>query len=300
MAALPNRRSLGRFLAEASCWRLKALSDAVASHLAASFPLALLALLFAFQLLRCAFLYAGTEPGTAATTCHAFTDISRDVLAAAAPDLAPVPSEFIRHGLLAKSSLMQAGIRALAPSHLPSSLPRNRMLSSQYSTNSQGSLLHLANRRLQGTRPSSRFTQSSLSCTVPSSHLSRPFCPRRTRLTLRVLPITLPSPPAFSKLHARMYTGRLDDALGSLLPLPASFLASLSSPSRGAPAADVMASALRTPHLLRPLAPPLGQRRDTVGPRHTREGALAGHSRTGRVRCGIMRCVGFSVGGGAR
>ncbi|KAJ7291487.1 hypothetical protein C8J57DRAFT_976028, partial [Mycena rebaudengoi] len=40
--------------------------------------------------------------------------------------------------------------------------------------------------------------------------------------------LTLPSPQAFTILHAFMYTHRLDAALKSLLPLPPAFLGGLS------------------------------------------------------------------------
>ncbi|KAJ6573052.1 hypothetical protein DFH09DRAFT_1362204 [Mycena vulgaris] len=54
-----------------------------------------------------------------------FTDIARDTLLAAAPGLSGVPAEFIRHGLRAMAPQMLAGIGTLAPSHLPTSLPRS-------------------------------------------------------------------------------------------------------------------------------------------------------------------------------
>ncbi|KAJ6565611.1 hypothetical protein DFH09DRAFT_1363786 [Mycena vulgaris] len=54
-----------------------------------------------------------------------FTDIARDTLLAAAPGLSGVPAEFIRHGLRAMAPQMLAGIGALAPTHLPTSLPRS-------------------------------------------------------------------------------------------------------------------------------------------------------------------------------
>ncbi|KAJ7450760.1 hypothetical protein FB451DRAFT_1410093 [Mycena latifolia] len=56
-----------------------------------------------------------------------FTDVSRDALAAAAPELAAVPAKFIRHDLRAKAPQMLAGIQALAPSHVPQALPRSHL-----------------------------------------------------------------------------------------------------------------------------------------------------------------------------
>ncbi|KAJ7151292.1 hypothetical protein C8R43DRAFT_1190683 [Mycena crocata] len=58
---------------------------------------------------------------------------------------------------------------------------------------------------------------------------------------LPVCPLALPSPQAFSILHAFMYTHRLDAALSALPPLPASFIESLatsyssSASARGSP-----------------------------------------------------------------
>ncbi|KAF7366835.1 Clampless protein 1 [Mycena sanguinolenta] len=194
----------------------------------------------------------------------AFTDISRDALAAAAPDLVPVPSEFIRHGLLAKSSSMQAE----CPSHLnvpltagsagvlPSYPTHVLAISASPSKSSHG----------HGGGDASLFPVHAV---VLAAHCAKlpPLPPApvssHSTLTLPVLPINLPSPPAFAILHAWMYTGRLDAALGSLLPLPAPFLATLSSASsssrsssrsHGGPSAhDVVLQTLRNPSAMHPL-----------------------------------------------
>jgi len=47
-------------------------------------------------------------------------------------------------------------------------------------------------------------------------------------MQLPVLPLSLPSPAAFSILHTFMYTHRLDGVLKALLPLPTQFLEGLS------------------------------------------------------------------------
>ncbi|KAJ6464085.1 hypothetical protein C8R45DRAFT_840748, partial [Mycena sanguinolenta] len=208
-------------------------------------------------------------------TRPAFTDISRDALAAAAPDLVPVPSEFIRHGLRAKAASMQAGISSLAPSHLPASLPRDRMPSSlsvplrappggvlpSYPTH----VLAISSKHGSSHAEASLFAVHAV---VLAAHCAKlpalppTLAPGGHTLALPVLPITLPSPPAFSILHAWMYTGRLDAALASLLPLPPAFLASLasasssrssSSRSSSASAADIISATLRTPSALHPL-----------------------------------------------
>ncbi|KAJ6464698.1 hypothetical protein DFH09DRAFT_1295593 [Mycena vulgaris] len=54
-----------------------------------------------------------------------FTDIGHHALLAAALELSGLPAELIRHRLCAKPPQMLAGIAALAPSHLPTSLPRS-------------------------------------------------------------------------------------------------------------------------------------------------------------------------------
>ncbi|KAF7366844.1 Clampless protein 1 [Mycena sanguinolenta] len=179
-----------------------------------------------------------------------FTDISLDALAAAAAHLAPVPFGLIRHGLRAKGGSIQAGTADRRSRAEPSALERAKrkdlrdvgLLASK-----QALPLRTRTRQRRGkftrarNRPRRALHQTANRS--PSSHAA---------LALPVLLITLPSPPSSAIIHAWMYIGRLDAALGSLLPLPPSFLPSLSSSFRGVSAADVIASTLRTPHLLHP------------------------------------------------
>ncbi|KAJ7151301.1 hypothetical protein C8R43DRAFT_924179 [Mycena crocata] len=186
-----------------------------------------------------------------------FTDVSRDALAAASPELASVPAEFIRHGLRTKTPQMMAGISALAPSHLPTSLPRShlppaltipiRSVSSSphpsYPTHALaiGSSSSKHGQALDAHQ--SLFPVHAVVLTVHCAKLPRLPPPARSsssRAVLPVCPIALPSPQAFSILHAFMYTHRLDAALSALLPLPSSFIESLaasysSASARGAP-----------------------------------------------------------------
>ncbi|KAJ7856784.1 hypothetical protein B0H13DRAFT_2254618 [Mycena leptocephala] len=165
-----------------------------------------------------------------------FTDISRDALATAAPELAAVPTEFIRHGLRAKSPQMQASIAALAPSHLPPSLPCSHLPSAltvplhappasapappSYPTHA----LAIAPQPPKCTQPDPAQLQTifPVHAVVLAAHcakLLRLPAPLRSHsgpaaaVTLPVLPIALPSPQAFAILHAFMYTHRLDAAL---------------------------------------------------------------------------------------
>ncbi|KAJ7448292.1 hypothetical protein B0H11DRAFT_2247880 [Mycena galericulata] len=172
-----------------------------------------------------------------------FTDISRDALAAAAPDLAAaaVPAEFIRHGLRAKAPQMQAGIAALAPSHLPQSLPRSHLpqaltiplrassSSSHPSYPTHALAVHAtSSSKSSAPAPGESASLFPVHAVVLAAHCAKlprlpPAAPPSrsgSALTLPVLPLALPSPHAFAILHPWMYTHRLDAALGALLPLP--------------------------------------------------------------------------------
>ncbi|KAJ7441210.1 hypothetical protein FB451DRAFT_1298914, partial [Mycena latifolia] len=203
-----------------------------------------------------------------------FTDVSRDALAAAAPELAAIPAEFIRHGLRAKAPQMLAGIQALAPSHVPQALPRSHLPPAltvplrasagpappSYPTHA----LAIAAAPAKGSHPERDAPHAifPVHAVVLAAHCAKlprlppappPAPSRAASATLPVLPLTLPSPQAFAILHAFLYTHRLAPALASLLPLPPAFLeplthasltAALDSPStRHALAAHLCAAA---------------------------------------------------------
>ncbi|KAJ6625114.1 hypothetical protein B0H10DRAFT_1783365 [Mycena sp. CBHHK59/15] len=179
----------------------------------------------------------------------AFTDVSRDALVAASPDLANVPVEFIRHGLRAKAPQMLAGIAALAPSHLPSAIPKSHLPSSlsiplraptssstpSYPTHA----LAIGPAPQKGAQPppDAPLAVFPIHAVVLAAHCAAlPRLPPPARASgstahLPVLPLSLPSPAAFSILHAFMYSHRLDAALGALLPLPSAFLRDAASHS---------------------------------------------------------------------
>ncbi|KAF8134174.1 hypothetical protein K438DRAFT_1539197, partial [Mycena galopus ATCC 62051] len=201
-----------------------------------------------------------------------FTDISRDAIAAAAPELASVPVEFIRRGLGAKMPEMQAGIAALVPSHLPSSIPRSRLR--QALTVPLCGPLHSTPGPLSYPTHALAIAPSSSSgehdaphaifpvhAVVLAVHCAKiPCLPPSSRapsisaaVTLPVFRLALPSPQAFSILHAFMYTRRLDTALGTLLPMPPAFLESLSA-STLQTSESVVAAALANPAVCHTLA----------------------------------------------
>ncbi|KAJ6464076.1 hypothetical protein C8R45DRAFT_1220156 [Mycena sanguinolenta] len=144
--------------------------------------------------------------------------VLRDALPAAAPDLAPVPSEFIRHELRAKAASIQAGISALAPSHLPAPLPRERMPGTLNVLLPSGVLPSYPTHVLVISAPASKHGSSHAEASLFPVHavVLPAHCAKLPALP--VLPITLPPSPAFAILHAWMYTGYLDAALASLLP----------------------------------------------------------------------------------
>lgn len=135
---------------------------------------------------------------------------------------------------------MLAGIAALAPSHLPTTMPKSHLppslsiplrgtstadptypthilaVSSSKSSSSDVTMFPVHSLVLASNC-------ASLPRLPPSSHQ-----PHSPTLTLPVLPLSLPSPAAFSILHSYMYSHRLDSVLKALFPVPSGFLASLS------------------------------------------------------------------------
>ncbi|KAF7311756.1 Clampless protein 1 [Mycena indigotica] len=204
----------------------------------------------------------------------AFADIARDALAGAAPDLAAagVPDEFIRHGLRAKGPAMLAGISALAPSHIPQSLPRSRLppvLSVPLRAAAHGVALPT---HALAVSPAGKVKDDAdapttlypVHAVVLAAHctalprMPRPAGPAgpasAAHAALPVLPLALPSPPAFAIIHAWLYAARLDAVLSSLLPaaLPSPFLARLADPA--APALRTLEAALAARPTLHALA----------------------------------------------
>ncbi|KAF7366853.1 Clampless protein 1 [Mycena sanguinolenta] len=232
-------------------------------------------------------------------TRSAFIDISRDALAtAAASDFYPtdVPSELIRHGLLAESSSMRVGKYVHAQSHLPSSVPRDRMsgtLSVPLRAVPQGVLL---------SYPTHVLAISALQIVF-----ILPYPWRRGR---EPLPCTRSRPrhalrqAAASACRPRLPTHSAHPpSIADYPPEPASvremFLFSFSRRSvwgRYRPADPAHAPPPAPPRRLALLCV-RGYCRNVEESCGPREGAVARHGRTERVRCRVVGCVGFDMGG---
>ncbi|KAJ7130511.1 hypothetical protein C8R44DRAFT_775635 [Mycena epipterygia] len=142
---------------------------------------------------------------------------------------------------------MLAGIAALAPSHLPTTLPRSHLpqhltvplrAPSGHAAGPPSYPTHALAISPSGKDVGSPHAIFPVHAVVLAAHCAAlPRLPRPAHsshaslVALSVLPLTLPSPQAFAILHNFMYTHRLAPALASLLPLPPAFLASLERPS---------------------------------------------------------------------
>ncbi|KAJ7611278.1 hypothetical protein FB45DRAFT_941457 [Roridomyces roridus] len=188
-----------------------------------------------------------------------FTEVSREALLAAAPDLAAVPAEFIRHSLLAKAPQMQAGIAALLPL-LPKSIPKSDLpsiltvpLRAHPSYPTHVLAITAASSSKSRSEPVSLFPVHPVVLAAHCAKLPRlpPAQPdSRSCATLPVLSFSLPSLQAFTILREYMYTHRLDSALAALLPLPPAFLQTL-GPSG---LSDAIAAALSSRNAMHALA----------------------------------------------
>ncbi|KAG6895746.1 hypothetical protein C0992_012864 [Termitomyces sp. T32_za158] len=165
-----------------------------------------------------------------------FAEVSREAIAAAAPELADIPAEYIRNGLHSKANEMRAGISALS---LPSSMPRTRLPHSLNiplrTTSSEPSYPTHVLAVTSSRNPSDMATLLPVhSLVLASSCANLPRLPSSQQepqsptLHLPVLPLSLPSPAAFSVLLSFMYHHRLESVLKALFPMPTAFLQSLS------------------------------------------------------------------------
>ncbi|KAF5337606.1 hypothetical protein D9758_014915 [Tetrapyrgos nigripes] len=176
-----------------------------------------------------------------------YTEVSRSAIIAAAPELANIPPEYIRQSLRPKEAEMQAGLNALSSSRMPSTLPKTHLPShlSVPLYHKSSSIPPVHPTHALAVCPSRSSGHDSQALIIPVHHLilaahcarlpTLPPSPFQTRgrdyLDLPVVPISLPSPHAFTLIHKYLYTHSLDDVLKSLIPLPSSFLPSSSTPS---------------------------------------------------------------------
>ncbi|KAJ7086491.1 hypothetical protein B0H15DRAFT_352183 [Mycena belliarum] len=167
-----------------------------------------------------------------------FNEIPQTALLAAAPELGDTSIEFIRKKLLATAPQMLAGTSALSLSHLPNALPKRSL--PPYITvplfPRQECIFPTHALAISNTSPSvpaEMHTIFPIHALVLAAHCSKlpqlpPTAPRASSsVHLPVLPLTLPSAPAFSILLAFMYTHRLDAVLTALFPIPPRFLHAL-------------------------------------------------------------------------
>jgi len=178
-----------------------------------------------------------------------YSEVSRDQIAAVAPELVDIPTEYIRRSICAKTNQMLAGASALSKTHLPLTIPKShlrhntpltipiRSSPSQQSPTFPTHFLALS---------TSSKTQNSISdqlllipthslvlaahcAALPRMPPSSPQ-PHGNTVTIPILPLAVPSPQAFPTLHQYLYTHNVANLLYSLLPsLPSAFLSSISS-----------------------------------------------------------------------
>ncbi|KAL0946004.1 hypothetical protein HGRIS_012280 [Hohenbuehelia grisea] len=170
-----------------------------------------------------------------------FAECSREAILAASPELANVPSEFIRLRLRETAPQMLAGMSCLAPSHMPAQLPRTHIPSAMnvpVRASSSSRMVPSYPTHVLAIAPSKHASHSSdavalfpVHALVLASHCAllprlpsaAPAHPTATQVQLPVMPLQLPSLTAFKILHSFMYTHNVGALLAALLPLPEAF-----------------------------------------------------------------------------
>ncbi|KXN87159.1 Clampless protein 1 [Leucoagaricus sp. SymC.cos] len=187
-----------------------------------------------------------------------FTDVSRDALIAASPDLADVPPEYIRRGLRQNPTPMLCGVNSVS---LPPSLPRSQLTSTIKAPLRPSSSEPAYPTHLLAISPAKSSGSSSeqihlfaihsvvfaANCArLPALPASSPSPSVNGNLTLPVLPFSLPSPAAFHVVHQYLYTHRLDAVMTSLGFPSSPFIQNLTH--------QTVRSALQSPDTLHQLA----------------------------------------------
>ncbi|KAH7869491.1 hypothetical protein F5879DRAFT_795380 [Lentinula edodes] len=170
-----------------------------------------------------------------------FIEVSPVAIAAAAPELVNVPLDYIRRRLRSEAPQMMAGLSSLAPSHVPSSLPKSHLPPSLSiplrAPPSRATPTYPTHVLAVSSSKSSHDTQAimvpvhSLVLAAQCARLPELRTPNTAvshTLHLPVIPMSVPSPAAFTILRSFMYDHRLDGVLKALFPVPPSFLANLS------------------------------------------------------------------------
>ncbi len=157
----------------------------------------------------------------------AFTEVSRDAILAASPDLAEVPIEYVRRSLRTRPHAMLSGINTVS---LPSSLSRSQLSSSikvpvrasSGETNYPTHVLAISSSKSSSSSdqvaifPVHALPLAANCARLPVLPPSNPRPSVNGNLTLPVLPFSLPSPAAFSVIHGYLYTHRLDAVMTAL------------------------------------------------------------------------------------
>ncbi|KAF8842797.1 hypothetical protein BDN67DRAFT_988890 [Paxillus ammoniavirescens] len=176
-----------------------------------------------------------------------YAEVPPQNVAAVAPELAGVAIEYVRRGLRVQANQMLAGISALSPSHLPSSMPRSQLQQTRSltiplraSSHTPSYPTHILALSRSSSQDSSALLVATHAVVLASHCASLPRLPpspvsghpnATVSVTLPVLPISIPSPAAFAPLHAFLYTHSIPQLLSTLIPaIPASFLSTLTSP----------------------------------------------------------------------
>lgn len=141
---------------------------------------------------------------------------------------------------------MLAGISALSPSHLPSSMPRSQLQQTRSLTiplraasHTPSFPTHVLALSKSSSHDSSALLVPTHSVVLASQCASLPRLPPSTvsghpnatvSVTLPILPLSVPSPAAFAPLHTFLYTHSVAQLLSTLVPaIPSTFLSTLTS-----------------------------------------------------------------------
>ncbi|KAF7986006.1 hypothetical protein HWV62_41334 [Athelia sp. TMB] len=174
-----------------------------------------------------------------------FSEVSRDQIAAVAPELANVPAEYIRQTLAEKTPRMQAGIQSCA---LPQKMSKGQVSqqgsrpiavqvrpSSNPPTYPSHLLALTTSSKVQSTSDEVILVPTHsivLAAHCPSLPRMPPACAQTSAsaVNIPILPLSVPSPAAFPTLHSFLYTHSTATLLAALLPgLPPAFLGSVSA-----------------------------------------------------------------------
>jgi hypothetical protein len=171
------------------------------------------------------------------------SSVSRDAIIQASPELADVPLEYVRAGLIQQAPHMLAAIQAIS-SHLPSSVSRSSLPPSIALPASASAPTHIL--AVTSSSKSNPSTTAALYAThhlvLLSSCALLPNLPHARSGTAPVVPVALPHAESFPALHAFLYTRSQLALLSSLLCL--NIPASAAGPSDTSKRAGQLAGAL--------------------------------------------------------